>query len=47
MNLRRALHDGIYYIKCADVREAIQGADVIVCGVSSFGVRVPFEELFF
>lgn len=38
VNLRRTLHDGIHYIKCSDVKDAIEGADLIVCGVSSFGV---------
>lgn len=38
VNLRRTLHNGIHYIKCCDVEEAIKGADLIVCGVSSFGV---------
>lgn len=38
INLRRTLHHGIQYMKCAEVKEAIKGADLIVCGVSSFGV---------
>ncbi|MCD8020259.1 MAG: NAD(P)-binding domain-containing protein [Clostridiales bacterium] len=38
VNLLRTLHDGIHYYKCAEVKEALQGADVVVCGVSSFGV---------
>ena len=29
VNLRRTLHDGINYIKCVDVKEAIKGADFI------------------
>lgn len=36
--LRRTLYDGINYIKCADVKEALVGADLVVCGISSFGV---------
>ena len=38
VNLRRTLHDGIHYYKESEKEEAIQGADLIVCGVSSFGV---------
>ena len=45
INLRRTLHEGIHYIKCADVKEALQGADLVVCGVSSFGVDWFAEEI--
>lgn len=45
INLRRTLHHGIQYIKCADVKEAIKGADLIVCGVSSFGVDWFGDEI--
>ena len=45
VNLRRTLHDGIHYIKCADVKEAIRGADLIVCGISSFGVDWFADEI--
>ena len=45
VNLRRTLHDGINYIKCADVKEAIKGADLIVCGISSFGVEWFADEI--
>ena len=38
VNLLRTLHDGIHYYKESEKEEAIQGADLIVCGVSSFGV---------
>jgi glycerol-3-phosphate dehydrogenase (NAD(P)+) len=38
VNLLRTLHNGIHYYKCADVKEALEGADLVVCGVSSFGV---------
>jgi len=37
-NLKRTLHDGIKYYKIADVEEAMKGSDLVVCGVSSFGV---------
>ena len=38
VNLRRTLHDGINYIKCADVKEAIKGADLI--GVEWFADEI-------
>lgn len=38
VNLLRTLHDGIHYYKESEKEAAIQGADLIVCGVSSFGV---------
>lgn len=37
--LLRTLHDGIKYYKIKDVKNAIEGADLVVCGVSSFGVN--------
>ncbi|MCI8327884.1 MAG: glycerol-3-phosphate dehydrogenase [Lachnospiraceae bacterium] len=45
INLLRTLHEGIHYIKCKDVQEAIIGADLIVCGVSSFGVDWFADEI--
>ena len=46
VNLRRTLHDGINYIKCADVKEAIKGADLIVCGISRYVVEwFAYENL--
>lgn len=38
INLKRTLHHGINYMKCAQVKESLVGADLVVCGVSSFGV---------
>ena len=38
VNLRRTLHEGIHYYNCADVKEALDQTDLVVCGVSSFGV---------
>lgn len=38
VNLRRTLHRGIRYFTCAQTGEALEGADLVVCGVSSFGV---------
>jgi glycerol-3-phosphate dehydrogenase (NAD(P)+) len=37
-NLKRTLHEGVKYYKINDVEEAMKGADLVVCGVSSFGV---------
>lgn len=37
-NLKRKLHEGVKYYKINDVEEAMKGADLVVCGVSSFGV---------
>ena len=38
INLKRTLHDGIKYYQIEDVEEALKGADLVLCGVSSFGV---------
>lgn len=46
MNLRRTLHNGVNYYRCAQLKEAIEGADLIVCGVSSFGVDWFADEIF-
>lgn len=45
VNLLRTLHEGIHYYNCTKVREAIAGADLIVCGVSSFGVEWFAHEI--
>lgn len=37
-NLQRKLHDGINYYKITEVKDALAGADLVICGVSSFGV---------
>lgn len=37
-NLQRTLHEGINYYKINEVKEALVGADLVICGVSSFGV---------
>ena len=44
-NLLRTLHDGIQYYKVDQVKEALEGADVVVCGVSSFGVDWFLNEI--
>ena len=45
INLLRTLHDGILLYKHTQLREAIFGADLIVCGVSSFGVDWFAQEV--
>jgi len=45
VNLRRTLHEGVKYIKCADLKEALVGADLVVCGISSFGVDWFADEI--
>lgn len=37
-NLRRTLHSGIKYFNITEVEDALKDADLVVCGVSSFGV---------
>jgi len=38
VTLRRTLHAGVRYYPCAQMAEALAGAALVVCGVSSFGV---------
>lgn len=38
LNLGRTLHDGIKYYKIDEVDEALEGTDLVLGGVSSFGV---------
>lgn len=38
VNLRRTLHHGVNYYTVDALDEALAGADLVVCGVSSFGV---------
>lgn len=45
INLRRTLHDGINYFKNDAMKEALQGSDFVVCGVSSFGVDWFADEV--
>lgn len=45
ITLRRTLHDGIKYYKISEVEEALEGADLVVCGVSSFGVDWFADEI--
>ncbi len=45
INLKRTLHDGIKYYQVEDMEEAIKGADLILGGVSSFGVDWFADEV--
>ncbi len=45
INLKRTLHEGIKYYYVEDMEEAIKGADVILGGVSSFGVEWFAQEV--
>ncbi|MDO4474929.1 MAG: glycerol-3-phosphate dehydrogenase [Eubacteriales bacterium] len=45
VNLRRTLHDGLHYYNCSQVKEALEGADLVVCGISSFGVDWFADEI--
>ena len=45
INLKRTLHDGIKYYQVEEMEDAIAGADVILGGVSSFGVDWFAEEV--
>ncbi len=45
INLKRTLHEGIKYYYVEDMEEAIEGADVILGGVSSFGVEWFAQEV--
>ena len=46
INLLRTLHDGIQYRKCGlKIKKAIKEQDLIVCGISSFGVDWFADEI--
>ena len=45
MNLIRTLHDGLNYYNCAQVKEAVKGEDLIVCGISSYCVDWFADEI--
>ncbi len=45
VNLLRTLHKGIRYYKNEERAEALAGADLVVCGVSSFGVDWFADEI--
>lgn len=45
INLTRTLHHGIHYYKVDEVETALNGCDLVVCGVSSFGVDWFLEAI--
>ena len=45
INLWRTLHAGIHYYYNKDMKQALEGADLVVCGVSSFGVDWFADEV--
>lgn len=45
VNLRRTLHHGIAYYKNNEVEKALNETDLVVCGVSSFGVDWFLEKM--
>ncbi|MEF9918927.1 MAG: glycerol-3-phosphate dehydrogenase [Eubacterium sp.] len=44
-NLLRTLHQGINYYTIDQITEALDGSDLVVCGVSSFGVDWFLEKV--
>lgn len=45
ITLKRTLHDGIKYYQIEELKEALQGADLALCGVSSFGLEWFCDEI--
>ncbi len=45
INLKRTLPEGLKYYQVEEVHEALEGADIVLCGVSSFGVDWFAEEI--
>ncbi|MEG0377941.1 MAG: glycerol-3-phosphate dehydrogenase [Eubacterium sp.] len=45
LNLLRTLHKGIKYYTIDQAKEALEGTDLVVCGVSSFGVDWFLEAI--
>lgn len=45
INLKRTLPHGVKYYQIEEVEEALKGADMVLCGVSSFGVDWFAEEI--
>ena len=46
INLDRTLHDGVKYYTIDQLSEALDDAELVVCGVSSFGVDWFLESVF-
>ena len=45
ITLKRTLHDGIKYYQIEELEEALEGADLILGGVSSFGLDWFCDEI--
>ncbi len=45
ITLKRTLPEGIKYYQIEEVEEALKGADVVLCGVSSFGIDWFADEI--
>lgn len=45
ITLKRTLHDGIKYYQIEDLKEALEGADLVLGGVSSFGLDWFCDEI--
>ena len=45
ITLKRTLHDGIKYYQIEELKEALEGADLIIGGVSSFGLDWFCDEI--
>ena len=45
ITLKRTLHDGIHYYQIEELQEALEGADLVVGGVSSFGLDWFCDEI--
>ena len=45
ITLKRTLHDGIKYYQIEELQEALEGADLILGGVSSFGLDWFCDEI--
>ncbi|MBP3853867.1 MAG: hypothetical protein J6D18_04780 [Erysipelotrichaceae bacterium] len=44
LNLKETLYEGIDFYQCGEMEDALQGCDLVLCGVSSFGVEWFAEE---
>lgn len=45
ITLKRTLHDGIKYYQIEELKEALEGADLVLGGVSSFGIDWFCDEI--
>ena len=45
ITLKRTLHDGIKYYQIEELEEALKGADLVLGGVSSFGLDWFCDEI--